>query len=178
VLYIPSSDRLIEVAVLGTGTASGPATGATPATAETGAPVATSEAAGADICAGIDEWSTATVDRFTAAGGIVGGIQPLDEATAADAGAIRQVAADIAALAAEQAASQPPPAAVEFNAMVVEYFTGISLNLDFFAEGLENDDVTQQVVGLANLGLVEESFAAGGEANLAFEELLATCPGE
>ncbi|MGD9710519.1 MAG: hypothetical protein AB7V46_00425 [Thermomicrobiales bacterium] len=176
-LYIPSSDRLIEVAELGTGTASGTTIAATPVAAATGAPSTADVAAESGECTGIDDWSSATVDRFTAAGGMVGGIQPLEQATVDDAPAIRQVAADIAAVAAEQEVSQPPPAAVEFNEMVVEYFTEISLNLDFFAEGLETDDVTQQVVGLANLGLAEESFAAGGEANLAFEELLATCPG-
>lgn len=178
VLYIPSSDRLIEVAALGAAAASGPSTGATPVAAETEATEPTPGTAGVDACAGIDEWSTGTVERFTATGGIAGGIQPLEDKTAADAPAIRQAAADIAALAAEQEASLPPAAALDFNAIAVDYLTGISLELDFFAGGLENDDVTQQVVALANLGLLEASFAAGGEANLAFEELLAACPQE
>lgn len=176
VLYIPSSDRFIELAEVGAAAASGTAAGATPVAADTEATAVPAAAAGSEGCVGIEEWSTATVNRFTAAIGIASGIQPLEEKTVADVPAIRQAAMDIAALAAEQEASLPPPAAADFNALAVNYLTNVSLELDFFAGGLENDDVTQQVVAMANLGLAEQSFAAGGEANLAFEALLAACP--
>jgi hypothetical protein len=178
VLYIPSNDRLIEVAVLGDSPAGGASAGATPIAAETGATSTADVAAESGECAGVDEWSSATVDRFTAAGSITGGIQPLEERVAADAPEIRQAAMDIAALAAEQESGTTPPAAVEFNAMAVTYLTNVSQALDFFAEGLENDDVTQQVVALANLGEIEQTFASGGEANLAYDALLAACPPE
>jgi len=174
--YMPSSDRFIEVAALGAAAGIETPAGATPIAADPDANGAASAATGDGDCAGSDEWSTGTVERFTTAGGIVGGVQPLEEQTVDGAPAIRQAAADIAALAAEQESSAPPPAATEFNAMVANYFTRLSQELDFFAEGLEIDEVTQMVVAIANLGLVEQSFAAGGEANLAFEALLETCP--
>ncbi|CAN5484014.1 hypothetical protein BH23CHL4_BH23CHL4_22710 [soil metagenome] len=178
VVYTPSSDQFVEVGADGTAGGSGTTAAATPVGAQTDTPAATDDAADTDVCAGIDEWSAATVERFTTAGGFVGGIQPLEDKIAADAPAVRQAAADIAALAAEQESSPTPGAAVEFNSLAVLYLTDISQSLDFFAEGLENGDVTKQVVALANLGIAEESFASGGPAQLAYEVLLATCAAE
>lgn len=178
VAYRPSSNQFIEVAADGTAGGSGTTAAATPVGAQTDTPAATDDAADTDVCAGIDEWSAATVERFTTAGGFVGGIQPLEDKIAADAPAVRQAAADIAALAAEQESSPTPGAAVEFNSLAVLYLTDTSQSLDFFAEGLENGDVTKQVVALANLGIAEESFASGGPAQLAYEVLLATCAAE
>jgi hypothetical protein len=175
VLYIPSSDRLIEVA--GLGDAAGSSTAATPAAADTGVTAATPVAAASEACAGFDAWVQVSLERFNVAGELANGLRPIEEKTAADAPAIRQAAEDFAALSAEQEASQPPPAAESFNAIAVGYLTGTSQALDFLAEGLENGDAAQQVVALANLSEVEQALFTG-EATAEFDALLAECSPE
>jgi Domain of unknown function (DUF4352) len=168
VYYIPSSDRLIEVANIASGGAA-PAGEATPAATEP-----PEELTGVVECTQqFSDYIDFTNDSFTMANTTAAMMPQVDRATAADVQAIRDAAAAFGILADQQESVPVPDVAAEFNALAVEYFRGMSQGLDFLADALENNDPASQLVAINE---VEQIMAVGGEANQAFEELLAACP--
>ncbi len=186
VLYGDSYTTLAVVADVTESTAtSGAATGApaaptTAAAAPTTAAeptVATGAASSAD-CAGVVEWGTDLADRVGQAAGLVVPFQTTDVSTL-DPATVRDVATQLRALGDEQAASNPPAAAVQLNTVLTEqFYYALADAVDLIAGALEQNNAAGALSGQMAAMAVVKVFDDGGPYDLATQALAAACPVE
>jgi len=188
VLYGDAYTSLAVVAdVTETTAASGTATGAPAApTATTAAampttaaePTAATAAASSADCAGVVEWGNDLADRIGRAAALVLPFQSSDVSTL-DPATVRDVGAQLRALGDEQAASNPPAAAVQLNTILTDqFYYALADAVDQIAGALEQNNAAAAMTGqMAAMGVIKV-FDDGGPYDLASQALTDSCPAE
>ena len=186
VLYGDGYTTLTVVADVQSWTGSGLEAGAQPAVTETSvATVPTTEAAmptaatvsSAD-CAGLVEWGLDLSERVGTAAGLVTPFQLADVSTL-DAATVRDVGAQLRALGDEQAASNPPVAAVELNTIMTEqFYYALADAVDQIAGALEQNNAAAALAGQMAAMKVVDVFAEDGPYYTAVGALATACPAE
>lgn len=184
IIFSPGDDNLYVVADLAAGMGSTTVTAPPTAVATESAVVAAAtETPGAVAsnpdCAGLIEWGLALSDRVQQANTLV---QPLqaDDLSTIDPVTLRDIAAQLRVYGDEQAASNPPAAAVELNrVMTEEFYYKLADAVDAIAGGIEQNNMTAILVGKK---AAEDVVAAFAEEDGAFATAAAAletaCPAE
>jgi hypothetical protein len=127
-------------------------------------------------CEGVVEWVEDWVNRLEAFAAIHGEILDADaqELGSLDPALLRRAAADLRALAIEQAGSGPPAVAVAANAALVGLFNRLADAIDRVADAVESGD--QAAIDAATADLTASIDSLNEDAAAAFDALVETCP--
>jgi hypothetical protein len=164
-------------------TATTPSTGAVPAAATATVAVAPTLAAGTTTastpeCDGLVDWGLGLVDRIGRAAELTAPLQTADASTL-DAASVRDVATQLRAIGDEQAASNPPPAAVELNTLMTEkFYYALADAVDQIATAIEQQNAAAAMAGQMAAQEVTKLFDDGGAYDLATQALTTACPAE
>lgn len=153
---------------------------ATTAAVATVAPLATEVPAVASSpdCEGLVAWGTDMVDRITRASALTAQLQNADVSTL-DAATVHDIATQLRALGDEQAASNPPPAAVDTNTVMTEqFYYALAGAVDQIATALDSNNAAGALAGQMAAQSVVNVFNDGGPYDLATTALTAACPNE
>jgi len=188
VLYGDAYTSLAVVADVAESTAtSGAATGAPAApTATTAAanpttaaePTVTTAAASSADCVGVVEWGTDLAERIGRAAALVVPFQSSDVSTL-DPVTVRDVGVQLRALGDEQAASNPPAAAVPLNSVLTDqFYYALADAVDQIAGALEQNNAAAAMTSQMTAMGVIKVFDDGGPYDQATQALAAACPAE
>ncbi|MCA9860906.1 MAG: DUF4352 domain-containing protein [Thermomicrobiales bacterium] len=129
-------------------------------------------------CDGLVEWGIDLVDRISSAGALTEQLQGVDTTTV-DPAIVRELATQLRALGDDQAASNPPPAAVELNTLMTEqFYYALADAVDQIATALEEGNAAGAIAGQMSAQSVIQLFEDGGAYDQAADALTLACPAE
>lgn len=152
---------------------------ATTAAVATVAPLATTApVASSPDCEGLVDWGLDLVDRITRASQLTAPLAAADVSTL-DPATVKDVGTQLRALGDEQAASNPPAAAVETNTIMTEqFYYALADAVDQIASALESNNAAGALAGQMAAQKVTEVFDDGGPYDTAIDALTTACPNE
>ena len=129
-------------------------------------------------CEGLIDWSFDLLDRITRASELMTSIQSQDMSTVT-AEQVTEIASQLRAIGDEQAASNPPAAAIELNTLMVDqFYYPMADAVDEIADALGSGNMAGLMTAMQSIQQLTDLFDEGGPYEAATEALTVACPAE
>ncbi len=138
----------------------------------------TAAVASSPDCEGLVNWGLDLLDRITRAGEMITSFQTEDMSTIT-AEQVAEIATQLRTMGDEQAASNPPAAAVELNTIMVEqFYYPLADAVDELAAAIGDGNMAGYMTAMQNVQALNSIFADGGPFDSAADALTVACPSE